>query len=100
MLKIEKGTKYAVVYTKAFLRDFRRLDKSDRYDLQKLHTIIQQLADGEILDASPRHHRLHGDMQGFFECHIQGDWLLVYERREKELILVAQRTGTHSALFG
>ena len=33
------------------------------------------------------------------ECHIQPDWLLIYEISNKELILYLPRTGTHSDLF-
>ncbi|MBO4908018.1 MAG: type II toxin-antitoxin system YafQ family toxin [Lachnospiraceae bacterium] len=37
--------------------------------------------------------------EGFNECHIQSDWLLIYTKNEDEIILVASRTGTHSDLF-
>ena len=40
-----------------------------------------------------------GNYSGFRECHITPDWLLIYEVRESELILVLSRTGTHSDLF-
>jgi len=32
------------------------------------------------------------------ECHIDPDWLLVYEVTPEEVLLI--RTGTHSDLFG
>ena len=46
-----------------------------------------------------RDHDLTGNYKGCRECHIQPDWLLVYEVNNDELILYLIRTGTHSDLF-
>ena len=35
-----------------------------------------------------------------WECHIQPDWLLVWEQHDDELVLVLIDTDTHSDLFG
>jgi mRNA interferase YafQ len=40
---------------------------------------------------------LRGDYQGFRECHIAPDWLLVYAVDDNQL--TAARTGSHSDLF-
>ncbi|MBW8308042.1 MAG: type II toxin-antitoxin system YafQ family toxin [Candidatus Paracaedibacteraceae bacterium] len=45
-----------------------------------------------------RDHILIGEWEGYRECHIQPDWLLIYSITEHEVILV--RTGSHSKLFG
>jgi mRNA interferase YafQ len=42
---------------------------------------------------------LHGNYEGFRECHVQPDWLLIYAIDNGRLILTASRTGTHSDLF-
>lgn len=60
--------------------------------------VIQKLAKGEVLEERYRDHKLTGDYVGTRECHIEPDWLLIYEINEEELILI--RTGTHSDLFG
>ena len=39
-----------------------------------------------------------GEWKGVWECHIDPDWLLIYEVTVDEVLLI--RTGTHSALFG
>jgi len=44
-------------------------------------------------------HQLTGDLKDFRECHIEPNWLLVYQISEKRLILSASGTGTHSDLF-
>lgn len=42
---------------------------------------------------------LGGDYEGFRECHITPDWLLIYQVCEDTLILFLTRTGSHSDLF-
>jgi mRNA interferase YafQ len=60
--------------------------------------IIQHLAQSKPLDKSFRDHMLIGNYAGTRECHVDPDWLIIYEIQEDELILI--RTGTHSDLFG
>ena len=46
-----------------------------------------------------RPHKLSGNMHGIWECHIQPDWLLIWEQRDEELIMLMTRTGTHADVF-
>lgn len=43
-------------------------------------------------------HELSGDWKGFRECHIGGDFLLIYESHENGWIIFT-RAGTHADLF-
>ena len=43
-------------------------------------------------------HELGGDWRGFRECHIGGDFLLIYDLREDGSIIFT-RAGTHADLF-
>jgi mRNA interferase YafQ len=63
----------------------------------ELKKVLTKIANDEALDAKYRDHLLIGQYKGTRECHLEPDWLLVYEVREDELILV--RTGTHDYLF-
>ena len=65
--------------------------------MHKLCTVVELLLSGESLPSRYRPHRLSGNWSHYWECHIEPDWLLVWNRGEDELILV--RTGTHSDLF-
>ncbi len=58
---------------------------------------IIKLSLGEKLEAKYRDHILSGQYKGTRECHIEPDWLLIYEPNADELILI--RIGTHSDLF-
>lgn len=67
--------------------------------MELLQAVVDQLTTGQQLAEKYRDHPLSGDYSGFRECHITPDWLLIYQAREKELILLLFRTGSHSDLF-
>jgi len=90
--------KYEIVPSNQFKKDMRLAQKRG-YDLDKLKTVIKLLADGTPLDSKYRDHLLTGNYGGYRECHIQPDWLLVYQINEGKLVLFLSRTGTHSDLF-
>jgi mRNA interferase YafQ len=46
-----------------------------------------------------RDHQLTGNLKDFRECHIEPDWLLMYQIKENELILLAVGTGSHADLL-
>lgn len=84
---------------KSFEKDLKRIKKSGNYNLEKLYEIVDKLAKGITLEERYRDYKLSGKYEGLRECHINPDWLLIYEIRDDELILVLNRTGSHSDLF-
>jgi len=80
----------------AFEKDIERLIKRNK-DMEKLKSAIHSLVRGEKLDQLYRDHKLTGNYDGYRDCHIESDWLLIYKYDEDTLFLV--RTGTHSDLF-
>ena len=89
---------YEVVLSNRFRKDLKLAAKRG-CDLALLNSIVDRLAQGETLPAKHRDHSLTGDYIGFRECHIQPDWLLIYQVARETLILKLIRTGTHSDLF-
>jgi mRNA interferase YafQ len=90
---------YASVYSKSFLKDWERLAHSGRHDMRRLKNIMVQLIAGDIpLGVEFRDHALEGSWLGYRECHISGDFLLIYQTYEGRMI-VFSRTGTHPDLF-
>lgn len=67
--------------------------------MNKLFTVVEKLANDEILEENYREHKLTGNYTGCRECHIEPDWLLIYEKVDDNLILILNRTGSHSDLF-
>ena len=82
--------------TGSFKRNLKHLDKRG-WDLNKLRLIILLLQRGDSLPKYCRPHKLSGAYLGFWECHIEPDWLLIYSITETKLVLI--RTGTHADLF-
>lgn len=76
-----------------------KLAKKQHKNLDKLFSVINTLANGETLNAKYKDHDLMGNYKGTRECHIEPDWLLVYEIKDDVLILMLYRLGTHSELF-
>jgi len=87
--------KYSVRISARFRKDMKLVQKRG-YDQRLIFEVIELLANGMKLDEKYKDHLLTG---GFRECHITPDWLLVYQYREQELLLLLSRTGTHSSLF-
>lgn len=88
--------KYHPVTTSKFAKDYARIKKRGK-NLEKLKVIVNLLLSGEKLAAKYHDHQLTGDCAGCRECHIESDWLLLYEIQDEDMIFI--RTGTHSDLF-
>ena len=90
--------KYDLQFTSQFKKDLK-LAKKQNKDLGKLFEVIDILANGEILDAKYKDHSLTGNYRETRECHVEPDWLLIYEIRGDVLVLMHYRLGSHSELF-
>ena len=85
-------------YTRTFMRDWEKLSRSGIYDMRRLKKVMLLLIDNEgELPTEYRDHPLTGDWRGCRECHISGDFLLIYKKNEPTVVFV--RTGTHTELF-
>lgn len=89
---------YNVIPTGRFQKDLKKAEKRG-LNLSLLSDVIKMLAKGEKLPHRYKDHALTGNYEGCRECHIQPDWLLIYEIFENDLILYLTRTGSHSDLF-
>lgn len=92
------GHSWTIRFSKSFRRDVRRLKKAGA-DVRKLQSVIDVLASDKPLDSRFRDHALTGTLSGFHDCHIAPDWVLIYQRVEKERMLYLVRTGPHTRLF-
>ena len=84
-----------IVFTNRMKRDVKLAKKQGR-DLEKLTELINMLSYGEKLPDKYKDHSLKGDWQGFRDCHIEPDWILIYRIEEDVLYLAA--SGSHSYL--
>jgi mRNA interferase YafQ len=66
-------------------------------DIEKLIRVMDCIISSVPLEKKYRDHPLSGNFDGFRECHIEPDWLLIYKIENGAVIFA--RTGTHSDLF-
>ena len=84
--------------TTQFKKDVKLMLRQGR-DLKLLLDIVEKLQNDIPLPPEMKDHPLVGNWQGKRECHIEPDWLLIYEKTDTLLLLTLVRTGTHSDLF-
>ncbi|MDE6144019.1 MAG: type II toxin-antitoxin system YafQ family toxin [Muribaculaceae bacterium] len=89
---------YEVITSKRFEKALKRCARRG-LDLPKLSEAIGILARDGSLPPVYRPHKLTGAYKGLWECHIQPDWLLIWEQDDTELRLIFIDTGPHSDLF-
>lgn len=90
---------YEIKVKGSFKRAYKRCLKRG-FDSALLTEVLTILSETGTLPAQYRPHKLAGEYANMWECHIQPDWLLVWEQHDDELVLVLIDTDTHSDLFG
>lgn len=89
---------YQLNTTKQFTKDYK-LCKKRGLNIILLTEIFNQLQEYGKIHTQFKPHKLGGNYAGFWECHIQSDWLLIWLQDDKNKIIELTRTGTHSDLF-
>ncbi len=89
---------YTLKTSRQFEKSLKRCIKRG-FPIDKLKEVLGLLVQTGTLPPQYRPHKLHGNREGEWECHIQPDWLLIWEQDNNELILLLVDTGTHSDLF-
>ncbi len=90
--------KYEIKFTNQFKKGLKQAKKQNK-DINKLYDVIEQLADGKVLDEKHRDHSLIGNYKNYRECHIEPDWLLIYQIFDDILVLSLAYLGSHSELY-
>lgn len=89
-----------ILYYNTYKKDLKLVIKqisSEKWGIEKINEVVSMLQTQDILPQSLKDHNLWGEYQGFRECHIYGDLVIVYKRDGKELYL--RRIGRHQDLF-
>jgi len=68
-----------VIYTRRFLKDIKKHSSSGIDFKDKLGEVIELLSTRSALPAKYKDHKLNGEWDGYRECHILFDLLLVYK---------------------
>ena len=89
---------YQVKFTTTFKKSYKLMKKRG-LDISLLDDVIDKLRQGIPLEEKYKDHGLSGNFDGFRECHIKPDWLLVYLIENDILTLTLVDTGSHSDIF-
>ena len=80
-----------------YKKDYKRF-RNNPQKLEKLFKILELLQNERPIPEENKPHKLKGKYAGYMECHIEGDFLLIwYDPETDEIDLV--RLGSHSELF-
>ena len=90
--------KYTPYYTNKIKKQLKLLKKRG-YNMTLFKEVVETLLDGVSLPARYCDHPLHGDKRGYRDCHIQGDWVLIYKINKNVLTLILSETGAHSDIL-
>lgn len=89
--------------TKQFGKDWKRLAKSGRFPMQELKDVMTLLIENKApLPAEYKDHPLQGDWKDYRDCHVRGDWVLIYRittEKDGTETIIFTRTGTHADVF-
>ena len=85
--------------TSQFKKDVKLMLRQGR-QLKPLLDVVEMLQNDIPLPPELKDHPLVGNWSGKRECHIEPDWLLIYEKTDSVLLLTLIRTGTHSGILG
>lgn len=84
-------------FSTQYKKDFKRY-KNQPKKLEKLLEVFRMLEKEIELPAELKAHKLFGQYKGCMECHIEGDFLLIWFDTDSNFIDII-RLGTHSELF-
>lgn len=81
-----------------YKKDLKRIRNNPR-KAEALLNILKMLENEQPIPSEYKPHMLSGDYSGCMECHVQGDFLLIWiDQNTNDIDLV--RLGSHSEVFG
>ena len=89
---------YKIVASRKFQKDFKKALKRGLKE-SLLKDVALLLEKSGNLPPKFKSHKLSGKYNGLWECHIQPDWLLIWDQDEEVRLITLLRTGSHSDLF-
>ncbi|MDE6632819.1 MAG: type II toxin-antitoxin system YafQ family toxin [Muribaculaceae bacterium] len=89
---------YKVVLTSRFKKAYKRCEKRN-LNIKAFEEVMSLLISTGTLPQKYKPHKLSSKYNYAWECHIEPDWLLIWEQNEDTLTLILIDTGSHSDIF-
>ncbi len=89
---------YQIDLTTKFKKDYKLALKRGLPEIE-LEKVLKTLRQHGKLPSEYKAHKLKGKYAGLWECHIQPDWLLIWDQDDVIRLITLVRTGSHSDLF-
>ena len=89
---------YEILFENKFKKDYKLAVKRG-LKISLLEKVLKLLREEGKLPSKFKAHLLKGNYKGYWECHIQSDWLLIWKQEDDIKLVSLARTGTHSDLF-
>ena len=100
MVKIKRAPlPYRSDYTKTFAKAWERYNRAGRRNMRDTAAVMALILSGQLLPAEYCDHALSGDMLGYRELHLGGDYLLIYKIEVGKHRVIFTDLGTHAELF-
>ena len=100
MIDFQLNIKYFIDCTSNFKKQYKKVLKQGK-DINVFLTVLEKLANKKTLDLKYKDHSLINDKyyKNCRECHLESDWLLVYQYQDNKLVLLLINIGSHSNIF-
>lgn len=89
---------YEIIFTNQYKKDYKQCMKR-KFDILLIDKLFTALVETGTVPPNHKPHILSGKLQGYWECHIKADWLLIWIKNEAQKTITLVGTGTHSDLF-
>lgn len=86
-------------YLNSFRKSYKNFLRGGRISRADVEDVVLFISTGNILPMSYKDHKLGGEYEGYRECHIKKDILIIYKIDKKHSLLILRNIGTHSELF-
>lgn len=88
---------FTLKMTGQFKKDLKRIQNNPK-KIENLKTVLTSLQETGVVPENYNPHKLTGNYNGFMECHVENDLLLIWLDEEENIIKLV-RLGSHSEIF-
>jgi mRNA interferase YafQ len=86
-------------YLNSFRKSYKNFCRGGKVSRVEVENVVLMISRGVVLPLNYKDHKLSGEYEGYRECHIKKDILLVYRIEKERSLLIMRNIGTHDDLF-